>query len=241
MTYEDYNLPEQLAGRLDNYEIMQKKEWHKRLEQEFEITQKTGKQLSVIIFDVDNLKGTNDTYGHLKGDQVIKNLEQAILLVKESFRTLIDPSGDRVPDLLTKSSARDADVLSTEINGSAIEINPGRIGGDEYAALCHTDADGVEVIAKRIKHRFKTALSPDLVAIGVDISVGYCTSAPEMTVSGLLTKADEMLYQDKASHMPVLDAEQQQVIAEIGRTLRKMGVQPRHIPKYLAMYAATST
>ncbi len=39
---------------------------------------KRGQKLSLIILDMDNLKGINDKYGHKKGDYVLKRLSDVI-------------------------------------------------------------------------------------------------------------------------------------------------------------------
>jgi predicted signal transduction protein with EAL and GGDEF domain len=159
-------------------------------------------------------------------------------VVRNSFRTKEDLAKERAPDLLTQSTSRRGDLLAASIEGKYVVIKPGRIGGDEFAALCHTDENGAEVIAKRIKSLFQEALSDELKGIGVDISVGFSSLSPGMTASSFLKKADEMLYRDKESHIPNLNDEQQMIIRGIAVALREMKVQPRHIPKYLALYAA---
>ena len=54
-----------------------------RLQYELEQARQLGYEVSVILYDIDNFKRFNDTYGHLFGDIVLKTLAK---LVKESIR-----------------------------------------------------------------------------------------------------------------------------------------------------------
>jgi len=47
------------------------------------LSRRYGKKLSLIMIDIDNFKGVNDTYGHSAGDQILKRVAR---LVKENIR-----------------------------------------------------------------------------------------------------------------------------------------------------------
>ncbi len=51
---------------------------------EFSRTKRYGLSLAVMIFDIDNFKKINDTYGHLQGDRVLRDISS---LVKAEIRT----------------------------------------------------------------------------------------------------------------------------------------------------------
>ncbi len=55
----------------------------KRLADELNLSQKYGLDLSLMIFDIDFFKRFNDSYGHLAGDFVIKEIAR---LLKDAFR-----------------------------------------------------------------------------------------------------------------------------------------------------------
>jgi diguanylate cyclase (GGDEF)-like protein len=63
---------DQLTGLFNRRKLME------TLEVEVERAQRYGRPLSLIMVDLDNLKGINDTYGHAAGDEVIRIVSGAI-------------------------------------------------------------------------------------------------------------------------------------------------------------------
>ncbi len=54
-----------------------------RLKEEIEVAKYNNTELSIVLFDIDNFKTFNDTYGHMLGDSVIKNV---VNVVKDELR-----------------------------------------------------------------------------------------------------------------------------------------------------------
>ncbi len=66
-----------LTGIFNRFQIM------KLLEMEVERAKRYQKVFSIVLFDIDNFKQINDTYGHQKGDEVLKKIAK---LFKENLR-----------------------------------------------------------------------------------------------------------------------------------------------------------
>ncbi|MFX4262355.1 GGDEF domain-containing protein [Pelotomaculum propionicicum] len=82
----------------------------------------TGEPVSLLFIDVDNFKTVNDTYGHMRGDQVLKAVGQAILLAIRKQDMVFRYGGDEFAVILHNSSREEAlrvaERISKNVNRS---------------------------------------------------------------------------------------------------------------------------
>ena len=83
-------------------------------------SKRSGKPLSVIMFDIDHFKRINDQYGHLFGDQVIRAVAQAIKGNVKGRDLVARYGGEEFIVLLPETKASGAIVVADHIR-SAIE------------------------------------------------------------------------------------------------------------------------
>jgi diguanylate cyclase (GGDEF)-like protein len=77
---------------------------------EFKRAKRYGRQLGLIIFDVDHFKGINDTYGHATGDNVLTGVSRLCL------------SKLRANDLMGRLGGEEFGVLLPETGAEAREV-----------------------------------------------------------------------------------------------------------------------
>lgn len=78
------------------------------LEQELRRSQRYGMELSIIFLDLDYFKGVNDTYGHLIGSRLLKEVAQIILNSLRNVDIAVRYGGDEFVMLLPSTSKESA-------------------------------------------------------------------------------------------------------------------------------------
>jgi diguanylate cyclase (GGDEF)-like protein len=137
------------------------------------------KSVFVLLIDLDNFKSINDTYGHLKGDEILSKVAKKIL---ESVRSDDEHEDARAPD------------------------NVARWGGEEYVALLSGDISQEDAlrIAKRINKSIaslstdglKITASIGAVNVGAVIDESNCRS-PKRCCEIVFDRCDMLMYQAK--------------------------------------------
>ncbi|MFA5801135.1 MAG: sensor domain-containing diguanylate cyclase [Thermoleophilia bacterium] len=156
---------------------------HKGLESEIARINRYGQNMpaafSILILDVDKFKEINDTFGHLTGDCVLRDMAE----------------------LLQKSLRKTDTALAA--------LKHYRFGGDEFVIIApHTSAAGAKILADRLDGEVREfpfithdgrLLSKSLTG-PVCASIGHA-SFPEETTDGdeLMDLADKRMYEVKQS------------------------------------------
>ena len=128
-----------------------------------------------MFLDLDHFKGVNDTYGHLAGDKVLKQVAE-----------------------LVQSLLRTSDI-PVRVGSEPV---PARYGGEELVVILpETGLDGAVAMAERIRAAAEAQLWR---AAGVrdgaklTLSAGVCCLTPEdAEPSDLVRRADKALYRAK--------------------------------------------
>ncbi len=121
----------------------------------------------LMIMDVDKFKHINDTYGHNEGDRALKLLARVLKKVC--------------------SSGRDRFVA--------------RYGGDEFILIVDAkDVCEIDKIKNRIQTMLQTVINLERIPFDIEVSIGWAKYDPLTdyeNISGLIERADEILYKEK--------------------------------------------
>lgn len=82
---------------------------------EFKRTARYETSLALILIDVDNFKEINDGFGHLVGDQVLREISQLIIKSVRDVDTVARYGGDELVVVLPKTNLQEAMIAAQRI------------------------------------------------------------------------------------------------------------------------------
>lgn len=86
-----------------------------RLHEEFARSVRTGTPLGLLAFDLDHFKAVNDSFGHLVGDQVLREVADAVRAGLRDGDVLIRSGGEEFLVLLPGAGARDVERIGARL------------------------------------------------------------------------------------------------------------------------------
>ena len=106
--------------------LLNHRAFHKKLEEEADRAQRTGERVALVVIDLDNFKFFNDAYGHLVGDEVLKQVGRAIAHSCRSYDTSARYGGDEFALLLPGIGAETTENITQRLNAAfdALEYRP---------------------------------------------------------------------------------------------------------------------
>ena len=92
-----------------------KKYLNDRLPAEITFAQRHGKELALVMIDIDHFKNINDTYGHLAGDTVLEQLADKVRMVIRSDDVVARYGGEEFVLIMRETDANSALIVAERI------------------------------------------------------------------------------------------------------------------------------
>ena len=137
----------------------------------FNLSKREKSSLSTLMIDIDHFKAINDTYGHLTGDKVLKNIADNLLSIIRETDVAIRFGGEEFVILLPNTALEGAKSIAQKICDT--------IAQEEVEAL-------IDDACMIIKYT---------VSIGITI----CDCENDINIDNLIQRSDAALYKAKNS------------------------------------------
>src|SRR3990172_5274171 len=104
-----------IASRDDLTQLQNRRVFYDRLQEELETAERTRRQLSIVMIDVDDLKLINDEFGHQVGDVILRQFGRALNRTVGPDAVTARLGGDEFAVIMPNADRRKADQLAWEI------------------------------------------------------------------------------------------------------------------------------
>jgi len=103
----------------------------------------TGAPVGLVVGDLDNFKGINDTHGHTRGDAVLRDAAYAMRKSLRSFDLLYRLGGEEFVVLLPGSDTEDAKHVAEHLRTALAFARPGGLDISISLGVASASGDGV--------------------------------------------------------------------------------------------------
>lgn len=114
------------------------------LEREIAISRRTGSAFGVVFIDLDNLKYINDTFGHAKGDEVIRTVGDALQRILRPYDFAGRHGGDEFALLLSGSGETDGGITARILEALATMSEALQIPLSASVGVARCPSDGTD-------------------------------------------------------------------------------------------------
>lgn len=136
--------------------LFNQRHFYNRLKEEFNRAQRQNHDLSLILLDLDHFKAYNDTYGHLAGDEVLRNLGR---IINKSIREGVDSGyrygGDEFAIILIDATLGVAKVIGKRIQQA---LEKGNFTASVGYATFTDGMSETELVSEADKNLYKAKL-----------------------------------------------------------------------------------
>lgn len=152
-------------SRIDSLtDVANRRFFNETIDKEWNRAQREGLPMALMIIDVDNFKGYNDLYGHLKGDECLQS-------VAATLKKVFSRSGD----LVARYGGEEFAIILPNAGGEAMRMAEKCRAAIEALQVCHED-------------------SPTAACVTISIGLSSVIPTADLKSDDLLDCADKGLY-----------------------------------------------
>ncbi len=131
-----FQMTKELTNRDELTKLYNRRYFFERLEKEVERAKRYQRKLSLLMIDIDHFKNYNDTFGHLHGDDVLRQIGQALEKNLRKVDVIARYGGEEflalLPETDKKSAKRVGEKLrkaveKADFHSKVSELGPGKI------------------------------------------------------------------------------------------------------------------
>ena len=147
-TFEMLSITDQLTG------LYNSRYFYEQLQKEMQRSQRYGRPLSILLIDIDDFKKHNDSFGHIEGDRVLRQLGRLISSVLRENDSGYRYGGEEFTILLPETDGDRAAVVAERIRTDFKTIDFAPDGQDVFKTLSAGVAEynGDDDVSSFIKH-----------------------------------------------------------------------------------------
>lgn len=149
--------------------LYNRRHFYTKLEEEMIRSRRQHRSLFLMMFDLDGFKKYNDTYGHIEGDKILKNVAEAIHL---SIRKNVDAGfrygGDEFTIIIPEANQEQALMISGRIRQSCMNLDSHPVDVSIGLAAIQDDYDIETFVscADRAMYQAKTSKGNKIIIFG---------------------------------------------------------------------------
>jgi len=127
-----FQMTKELTNRDELTKLYNRRYFFERLEKEVERAKRYNRKLSLLMIDIDHFKNYNDTFGHLRGDEVLRKLAMSLENNLRKVDVIARYGGEEflalLPETNKTSAKRVGEKLRKAIEKTDFHLGEGKLG-----------------------------------------------------------------------------------------------------------------
>ena len=120
---EKYEIIKRISITDELTNIYNRKHYNEKISELLSLYKRYNATFSILMFDIDNFKHINDTYGHSEGDKVLVQIARSVLFNIRANDYFFRVGGEEFVILLSKTNLNDSIVVAEKIRKNIAELN----------------------------------------------------------------------------------------------------------------------